>query len=67
MYNTYRNKVSKMKQEEERKHIASLLEANRTNLRKTWAVLKSIINKKETKEYKHDLGLLIMISLQIKS
>ena len=49
MYNTYRNKVSKMKLEEERKHIASLLEANKTNLRKTWAVLKSIINKKRDK------------------
>ena len=49
MYNIHRNKVSKLKQEEERKHIASLLEANKANLRKTWAVLKSIINKKRDK------------------
>ena len=49
MYTIHRNKVSKLKQDEERKHIALLLEANKTNLRKTWAVLKSIINKKRNK------------------
>ena len=62
MYSTYRNKVSKLKQEEERKHIAALLEANKTNLRKTWAVLKSIINKKGTKGYKLDSDWQIMTS-----
>ena len=49
MYTIHRNKVSKMKQEEERKHIAALLEANKANLRKTWSILKSIINKKRDK------------------
>ena len=49
MYTVHRNKVSKMKQEEERKHISALLEANKANLRKTWSILKSIINKKRDK------------------
>ena len=49
MYSIHRNKVSKLKQQEERKHIATLLEANKANLRKTWAILKSVINKKRDK------------------
>ena len=49
MYTTHRNKVNRLKEEAERQHIASLLEANKTNLRKTWSILKSIINRKRDK------------------
>lgn len=45
-YKLYRNKLTKLIKHAEKKHYEALLEANKSNLKKTWSILKDIINKK---------------------
>ena len=41
----------------ERKHYADLLESNKSNLKKTWNILKSIINKRKTHKVNENFKL----------
>ena len=45
-YKRYRNKLTHVLKCAERKYYADILEKNRSNLKQTWVILKSIINKK---------------------
>ena len=49
-YKSYRNKLTKLLKCAEKKHYAELLESNKSNLKKTWSILKSIVNKKKTQK-----------------
>ena len=42
---TYRNKLKNVLAKAEKDHFAKLLEANKSNMKKTWMILKDIINK----------------------
>ena len=48
MYKTYRNKLTHVLAKAEKDHNANLLEANKSNMKKTWGILKDIINKNKT-------------------
>ena len=43
-YKTYRNKLKNVLAKAEKDHFAKLLEANKSNMKKTWMILKDIIN-----------------------
>ena len=44
-YKYYRNKLNNVLKIAERKHYADIIEQNKSNLRKTWAIMKELINK----------------------
>ena len=44
-YKTYRNKLNHVLRHAERKHYSDLLDDNRNNVKRTWQILKSIVNK----------------------
>ena len=46
MYTTYRNKLKKILMKEEKRYYSNLLNANKSNMKKTWSIIKQIINKK---------------------
>jgi hypothetical protein len=46
-YKLYRNKVQHLLRVAERKHYHDIISYNKNNLKKTWSVMKSIINKKQ--------------------
>ena len=46
-YKQYRNKLNKLLFEAEKDHYEKLLNENRNNLRKSWRILKDVINKKK--------------------
>ena len=46
-YKMYRNRLTRLIKIAERKYYADLLESNKSNLKKTWNILKTIINKKK--------------------
>ena len=47
MYSTYRNKLKNVLIKAEREYYAKLLEANKSSMKKTWSIIKQIINKKK--------------------
>ena len=63
MYITHRNNVKHAIMAAEKEHYANLFDANRSNMKKTWNLLKGIINKKkQTKvqtRFKIDLNNII--------
>ena len=46
MYTTHRNKTNKLRNKAEKEYYSDLLEASKSNMKKTWGILKGIINKK---------------------
>ena len=44
-YKTYRNKLRHILLQQEKNYYAELLKANRSNMKKTWSILKSVVNK----------------------
>ena len=44
-YKTYRNKLRHILLKQEKNYYAELLQANRSNMKKTWSILKSLVNK----------------------
>ena len=48
-YNMYRNKLNHLLRSTERKHYQELLQDHRNNLRKSWQIIKSVINKRKYK------------------
>lgn len=51
-YKTYRNKLNHKLQKAERQHYSDLLIANKNNLKRTWQIMKDIVNKNKTR-YKY--------------
>ena len=47
MYTTYRNKLKNVLIKAERDYFTKLLDANKSNMKKTWSILKQVINKKK--------------------
>ena len=47
VYKKYRNNLNKILIEAERKHYESLLNENKSNLKKSWCILKEVSNKKK--------------------
>ena len=47
MYSMYRNKLKKILMKSEKDYYSKMLEANKGNMKKTWSILKQIINKKK--------------------
>ena len=47
-YKTYRNKLNHILKCAERKHYSDLLNDNKNNVKRTWQILKSIVNKNKT-------------------
>ena len=46
-YKQYRNRLNKLLADAERKHYSEILNKNKNNLKKSWRILKEIINKKK--------------------
>ena len=47
-YKTYRNQLNRIMSKAERAHYEKLLNDNKSNLKKSWQILKDVINKKQT-------------------
>ena len=45
-YTNYRSFLDKLLKSQEKKHFDSLIEKNKSNMKKTWDVIKTVINKK---------------------
>ena len=46
-YKKYKSKLAKIIRDAERLHLSNLIDDNRSNLRKTWDILKGVINRKK--------------------
>ena len=46
-YKMYRNKLNSLLKCAEKQYIADLLESNKSNLKKTWNIMKHIVNRKK--------------------
>ena len=49
-YKMYRNKLNSLLKCAEKQYIADLLESNKSNLKKTWNIMKHIVNLKKTQK-----------------
>jgi hypothetical protein len=47
-YKMYKSKLQKLMRSAERQHFQNLLESNKGNLKKSWDIIKEIINKKQS-------------------
>ena len=56
-YKMYRNRLTRLIKIAERKYYADLLESNKSNLKKTWNILKTIINKKKVHKVNENFKL----------
>ena len=48
IYKTYRNKLHHVLHYAERQHFQDLISYDKNNLKKTWTIMKNIINKKKS-------------------
>ena len=48
IYKRFRNKLNSMLIKAERKHYSKLMEENKNNMKKSWAILKEVINKRKS-------------------
>ena len=48
-YKSYKNRLTKIIEKEERNYYANLLKNNKNNMKKTWAIMKSIVNRNKNK------------------
>ena len=62
LYREYRNKLKTLIKNEEKKYYQSLILANKNNLKKTWGIIKQVINKskcsKLSSEFLHNGSIL---------
>ena len=49
-YKSYRNKLNHILKKSERQHYSDLLTANKSNIKKTWQIMKNIVNKNKIKK-----------------
>ena len=57
MYKTYRNKLKHVLAKAEKDHYANLLVAHKSNMKKTWGILKDIINKNKANKVQSQFKL----------
>ena len=50
VYKSYRNKLKTILKKSEKQHYSDLLAANKSNIKKTWQIIKSIVNKNKMKK-----------------
>ena len=48
-YKTYRNKLGHILKKAEKQHYTDLLSAIKSNLKKTWQIMKNVVNKNKVK------------------
>ena len=48
VYKSYRNKLNAILRYLDKEHYKKLLELNKNNIRKSWSIIKEIINKNQT-------------------
>ena len=62
LYKVYRNRLQILLKAEEKQHYQSLILANKDNLRKTWSIIKQVINKtkssQKSAEFLYNNGIL---------
>ena len=62
LYREYRNELNTLLKMEEKKYYQSLILANKNNLKKTWGIIKQVINKskcsKLSSEFSHNGSIL---------
>ena len=56
-YKCYRNKLKHIIAKAEKDHFAKLLDANKSNMKKTWGVLKDIVNKSKSRKIQSEFKL----------
>ena len=49
-YESYRNKLNHISKKSERHHYSYLLTADKSNIKKTWQIMKNIVNKNGIKK-----------------
>ena len=57
MYTTYRNELKHILLKAEKDHYASLLESYKSNMKKTWGILKETINKNKVRKIQEQFKL----------
>ena len=50
MYKSYKNKLNHSLKWAEKKYYSDLLDSNKDNIKKTWQIMKNIINKNKSKK-----------------
>ena len=56
-YKRYRNKLNHLLKIAAKTHVAEKLESNKSNLKKTWSILKGIVNKRKSAKIQEKLKL----------
>ena len=56
-YKAYRNNLSHILKKAEKQHYTDLLTANKSNLKKTWQIMKNVVNKNIVKNFNSKLRL----------
>ena len=58
IYKKYRTELNRVMRQAERKYYKELIEMHKSNLKKTWAIIKSVVNKNRSKspsqKFKHN-------------
>ena len=50
VYKSYRNKLNTILKKSQKQHYSDLLAANKSNIKKTWQIMKNIVNKNKMKK-----------------
>ena len=56
-YKTYRNKLNRILKVAERKYYSDLIDENKHNIKKTWQIIKNIVNKNIMRKYQSKFKL----------
>ena len=51
-YKSYNNKLNSIKRKAERDHYSNQLEINKSDMKKSWKIMKTVIGKKKEKQLK---------------
>ena len=57
MYKSYKNKLNHILKCAEKKYYSDLLDSNKDNIKKTWQIMKNIINKNKSKKVQEKVKL----------
>jgi len=57
VYNTYRNKLTSLLRKTEKDHYEKLIEENKNNLRRSWQIIKSVINKNKCRAQQQEFNI----------
>ena len=65
-YKTFRNKLKHILHIAEKKHYTDTLEANKNNMKKTWTILKGVMNSNKLNKFRKKLNCKITLKQKIK-